>query len=124
MRRKIMGLTIHYTFSVKEDISAGVVRELVQRTAHYARKIGCAEVSEPLRVRRNQDIAPLFFRVGKPKDQFYATAAPERGWLVRVSPGAGCETAKFGLCEYPSRILYGDRQVSTGLKVGWQFRSF
>src|SRR5437867_2108833 len=119
-----MGLTIHYTFSVKENISAGVVRELVHRAAHYARKIGCAEVGDLLRVRQNQDIAPLFFRVGRPKDQCYAAAAPERGWLVQVWPGAGCETASFGLCQYPRRISYGDRQVSTGFKDGWQFRSF
>jgi len=119
-----MGLTIHYTLSVKADISSGVVRELVRRTAQYARKIGCAEIGGLLRAERHPDGAALFFRVGKPKDDCYAAAAPEGGWLVHVWPGAGCETARFGLCQYPRQILFGDGSVSTGFKGGWQFRGF
>ena len=41
-----MGLTIHYKLAVAEKLSSAVVRELVQRAAHYARKIGCAEAGE------------------------------------------------------------------------------
>lgn len=58
-----MGLTIHYTLSVKENLSAGVVRELAQRTAHYARKIGCAAVGEPFRAEQGGNCAPLQFAI-------------------------------------------------------------
>lgn len=121
-----MGLTIHYTLSVKENLSAGVVRELARRTAQYARKIGCAEVSEPFRAEEGGNYAPLFFPIGKPKanGSSYSAAMPRRGWLVNVWPGAGCETAKFGLCQYPRRILFRGQNVPTGFKGGWQFHSF
>lgn len=41
-----MGLTIHYELSVSENLKVAVVRELVQRVAHYVEKIGCAEVGQ------------------------------------------------------------------------------
>ncbi len=124
MRGKTVGLTIHYTLSAREDISGSVVRELVRRTAQFARKIGCVEVGGLLRAERNPDFAALFFRVGKPKDQCYAAAAPECGWLARVWPGAGCETATFGLCRYPRQIVFCGGSVPTGFTGGWQFRGF
>ncbi len=121
-----MGLTIHYTLSVKENLSAGVDRELARRTAHYARKIGCAEASEPYRAEAGGSYAPLFFEVGKPKsnDSFFNVVQPLRGWLVNVCPGAGCETTKLGLCQYPRRILFRGQPVPTGFEGGWQFHSF
>ena len=44
-----MGLTIHYKLSVTKYLASAVVRELADRTALYARKIGCAEVGEVVR---------------------------------------------------------------------------
>jgi hypothetical protein len=119
-----MGLTIHYTLSLKEEVSAAVVRELARRTADYARKIGCAEVGGLLRAEKHEDLATLFFKVGKAEDGFYSSAAPERGWLVQVWPGAGCETVKLGLCQYPRRILCQGGYAPTGFKGGWQLQSF
>jgi hypothetical protein len=125
-----MGLTIHYTLSVKADISLGVVRELVKRAAQYARKIGCAQVGELLRAEQEENHEPLFFPIGKRKtrgglrEQLCGAAVPTRGWLVHVWPGAGCETATFGLCQYPRRISYDRHYVSTGFKGGWRFQSF
>ena len=41
-----MGLTIHYKLAVARNLSVAVVRELAQRTALYAKKIGCEDVGE------------------------------------------------------------------------------
>ena len=119
--RKNMGLTIHYTLSLREELSAGVVRELVRRTGQFARKIGCAEVGGVLRAEKNGHLATHFFRV---TEDFYSTAEPERGWLIQVRPAAGCETARFGLCRYPRRILLRDGFASTGIKGGWRLQAF
>jgi hypothetical protein len=156
-----MGLTIHYTLSVKGNLSAGVVSELARRTAQYARKIGCANVSAPFRAEEDGNYAPLLFSIRKPKaneqrthscppvfglnelyqrtglsllhragferasqDDLFGAAMPLRGWLVNVWPGAGCESAKLGLCQYPRRILFRGQSVPTGFKGGWQFQSF
>jgi hypothetical protein len=116
-----MGLTIHYTLSLREEISAGVVHELVRRTGQFARKIGCAEVGGVLRAGKNGHLASHFFRVS---EDFYSFAAAESGWLIQILPGAGCEAVKLGLCQYPRQILLRDGFVSTGFKGGWQLQGF
>ena len=84
-----MGLTIHYKLAVAKNLTVAVVRELAQRTAHYARKIGCAEVSEVLRATDDEKFAPLFFHVGKLEDCCFGHVAPKRG----CSAGAGLPPA-------------------------------
>jgi hypothetical protein len=116
-----MGLTISYTLSLKEGVASGVVRELVRRTALYARKIGCAEVGRVLRADGREDLAPLGIFLGEPSRSFYTWVAPEHGWLVVVLPGAGCETASLGVCQYPRRVPYGDGYAPTGYRGGWRF---
>ena len=119
-----MGLTIHYTLSVKQDLPVGAIHEMAQRTADYARKIGCAEVSPLISAEENPDEAPLFMRVGKPAEGRYRAVLPWRGWLVNVWPGAGCETATLGLCQYPKWIEQESQSVPTKLDSGWRFHSF
>ncbi|HVM50989.1 MAG TPA: hypothetical protein VMU04_23375 [Candidatus Acidoferrum sp.] len=119
-----MGLTISYELALKAEVSPAVVRELVRRTAPYARKIGCAQVSGLLQAEKCEGLAPLLFSPRRAKDTFLSWVEPERGWLVQVSPGPGCETALFGLCQYPRRIGYGRGQAATGFRGGWWFRSF
>jgi hypothetical protein len=116
-----MGLTIHYTLSLREEISAGVVRELVRRTGQFAREIGCAEVGGVLRAEKHGHLATHFFRV---TEDFYSSAEPESGWLIQILPGAGCETVRLGLCQYPRQVLLRDGFVSTGIKGGWRLQSF
>ena len=60
-----MGLTIHYKLSVAENLSPAMVRELIQRTALYARKIGCAEVSEVMPAEADPIFSRLFVRCVK-----------------------------------------------------------
>jgi hypothetical protein len=119
-----MGLTIHYKLSVTKNLLVAVVRELTQRTAHYARKIGCAEVGEVMRATDDEKSAPLFFHVGKPEDGCFGHVAPKRGWLVEVWPGEGCESAIFGLCKYPSLVPFRAGSVSTGVEYPWQLKGF
>jgi len=119
-----MGLTIHYTLSARENLSGAVVRELAQRMARYARKIGCARVGHLLPAAEHEDFAPLFFRVGRPGEGCFACAAPALGWLVDVWPGEGCESATFGLCQYPRRITVRGKSIATGFRDGWSFHSF
>jgi hypothetical protein len=119
-----MGLTISYELALKAEVSPAVVRELVRRTALYARKIGCARVSSLLQAEKCEGLAPMFFSPRRAKGTFLAWVEPERGWLVQVSPGPGCETALFGLCQYPRRIDYGRGHAATGFRGGWWFRSF
>jgi hypothetical protein len=121
-----MGLTIHYRLSVAKNISPDGVRELVQRVAHYARKIGCAEVSEPLRPFREPVYSRLSVRAGRPEDGCFGFVPASEGWLVEVWPGEGCESAHFGLCQYPREAPYelrGQRGwVKTQYRRGWLFQ--
>lgn len=52
----------------------------------------------------------------------FGLVPPTRGWLVEVWPGEGCESATFGLCQYPRRIPFRAGSVATGYKGGWQLK--
>ena len=122
-----MGLTIHYKLAVAEKLSSAVVRELVQRAAHYARKIGCAEVGEDESVKADTPFTSLFVSVGREEDCCFGHVPAKRGWVVDVWPGEGCESAEFGLCQYPRRTPYRMSQfrtklVPTGFEGSWLFK--
>lgn len=121
-----MGLTIHYTLKLKADVSPGVVRELVRRTADYARKIGCKEVDAPRRAVGDDKTAPLFFDIGKHDKNGgrFGIATPRHGWVVKIWPGAGCEDVELGLCQYPRRVLIRGKYEPTGFPGGWQLQGF
>src|SRR5882672_4885390 len=119
-----MGLTIHYTLTVKQDLAAGPIYEMARRTTDYARKIGCAKVSKLISAEENPEEAPMFQRVGKPADGCWRVVLPWRGWLVNILPGAGCETATLGLCQYPQWLQVEGQSEPTGLHEGWRFHSF
>jgi hypothetical protein len=119
-----MGLTIHYKLSVEKNLAIAVVRELAERTARFAQKIGCEEVSDILRADGDVKCAPLFVSVGRPEDGCFGHVPPTRGWLVEVWPGKGCESATFGLCQYPRRIPYRAGSVATGFAGGWRLHGF
>ncbi len=119
-----MGLTINYKLSVPQNLSSAVVRELAARTALYARKIGCAEVDEVKRVKADTPFTTLLVEFGREEEDRYDTVPATRGWAVEVWPGKGCESALFGLCQYPRRMPFRAGSVPTGYKGGWQLRSF
>ena len=66
-----MGLTIHYTLSVKRGTTVRWLKNLLRRTQRLARKLGCADAGEILET--------------------------SESWLLEVWPGEGCETAVFGI---------------------------
>lgn len=122
-----MGLTIYYRLSVAKNLSPDVVRELVQRVALYARKIGCAEVGEPLRPFQEPVYSSLFVHAGREEDACFGSVPARAGWLVEVWPGEGCESAHFGLCQYAREAPYelGGQTgwVKTEYRRGWLFSS-
>jgi hypothetical protein len=119
-----MGLTINYKLSVLKNLSSAVVRELASRTALYARKIGCAEVGEVKRVTPDMPSTSLFVSVGREEDGRFDTVPAQRGWAVEVWPGKGCESALFGLCQYPRQVRFRAGSVPTGYAGGWQLSGF
>ena len=122
-----MGLTIYYRLSVAKNLSPEVVKELVERAAGYARKIGCAEVGEPMLAFREPVFSQLFVRAGREEDACFGQVPARAGWLVEVWPGEGCESAHFGLCQYPREAPYQlhgrTGWVKTEYRRGWLFKS-
>jgi hypothetical protein len=117
-----MGLTIRYKLAVAKNLSVAVVRELAQRTARYARKIGCVEVGEVESVKADTPFTSLFVSVGREEDCCFGHVPAKRGWVVEVWPGEGCESALFGLCQYPRRTPFRARSIPTGFEGGWLFK--
>jgi hypothetical protein len=121
-----MGLTIHYKLSVEKNLAVAVVRELAERTVRYAKKIGCAEVSEVESVAADTPFTSLFVRAGREEAGCFGLVPAKRGWVVNVNvwPGEGCESALFGLCQYPRRIPFRAGSVVTGFEGGWLLQGF
>lgn len=93
-----MGLSIAYTLATPHKVKAAVLRQLVERTAEFAKRIGCEEVGEPLAG------GPDHWKLWKLPDGSTTgePVAALEGWSLSVMPGEGCESANFGLCRYPS----------------------
>jgi hypothetical protein len=121
-----MGLAINYKLSAAENLSSAVVRELVSRARLYARKIGCAKTSDVTRVKPGAPNTSLFVRAGREEDCCFGFVPAKRGWGFETWPGRGCESAFFGLCQYPRRapfVLRGKRGFTpTDYKGGWLFK--
>jgi len=118
-----MGLTIHYELSLSRKPDLEIVRELVQRVARYAGTIGCAEVGQPAPAAGNDKSAGLFVQAGRPEEGCFGIVPPKDGWVVEVWPGEGCESAAFGLCEYPRLAPFRRGWVPTGFTRGWLLKS-
>jgi hypothetical protein len=117
-----MGLTIHYKLSVEKRLPVAAISELAERAALYAIKIGCVEVKKVARVNADTPFTSLFVRVGREEDCRFGLVPAKRGRVVEVWPGDGCESALFGLCQYPYRIPYCIPRIATGFEGGWLFK--
>src|SRR6266699_3571421 len=122
-----MGLTINYKLSTGKNHAPDIVRDWVERFARYAREIGCAEVSKLLRPFHEPVYSRLFVSVGREEDCCFGHVLAKEGWLVEVWPGEGCESAHFGLCQYPRHtpyVLHGkEGWAPTGYWRGWLYKS-
>jgi len=92
-----MGLTIHYTLSIKKGTTYGYLHDLLKSTARLARRIGCAHVGKVLHSTETDPTAPPFFETYPGNERRLAGGPGTHGWLVEVWPGEGCETATFGI---------------------------
>ena len=92
-----MGLTIHYTLTVKKDTTVRGVLALLKGTGRLARKIGCAHVGKVLHSIETDPTAPPFFETCPGRERRLAGGHGTHGWVLEVWPGEGCETAKFGI---------------------------
>lgn len=43
---------------------------------------------------------------------------------MEIWPGEGCESALFGLCQYPRRIPFRAGSIPTGFEGGWLLKGF
>jgi len=124
-----MGLTISYTLSATRRLDEEEVRQRVQRTARYARKIGCAHVGKVLRASESDPDAPEFFDSVAGRERRMFGGPRTRGWLVEIWPGEGCETITLGLCRrfhLVTRPLKGRRGLFLPQfePAGWQLDAF
>jgi hypothetical protein len=100
-----MGLTIHYTLSVKRGTTVRFVLNLLRATARCARKIGCAHVGKVLHSTETDADAPPFFDCAPGHERrLHGGGRGSNGWLLEVWPGEGCETVVFGILQH-RRIL-------------------
>lgn len=100
-----MGLTIHYTLSVKRGTTVRFVKTLLRHTQRLARRNGCAHVGKVLHSTESDPDAPPFFdSVPGRERRLHGGGSGTHGWLLEVWPGEGCETAVFGILQH-RRIL-------------------
>lgn len=100
-----MGLTIHYTLSVKRGTQIAWIKNLLHRTQRLARKNGCAHVGQVLHSAETDADAPPFFDCVPGRERrLHGGGRGTHGWLLEVWPGQGCETAVFGILQH-RRIL-------------------
>jgi len=92
-----MGLTISYTLSIPGKPAEAVLLQMVERTAEFARKVGCEEIHGP------NFGGPEHWKMWQLPDGATTgePVSPLEGWSVSVLQGEGCEHAAFGLCRYP-----------------------
>ncbi len=73
---------------------------------------------------RDTPYTQLFVSVGREEDCCFGQVSAKRGWVVVVWPGKGCESAEFGLCQYPRRIPFRAGSIPTGFEGGWLLTGF
>ena len=100
-----MGLTIHYTVSVKRGTTVRFIKNLLRRTQRLARKNGCAHVGKVLHSWESDPEAPPFFDCVPGRERrLHGGGSGSYGWLLEVWPGEGCETAVFGILQHQREL--------------------
>ncbi len=127
-----MGLTVHYQLRV-ETASSRAAKQIVNQLRERALMlpfdlVGPLEIVEtvPGSSPWDDDAPPLWLDsiedLCRGEDSY--DIPPLHGFAFTVIPGPGCESASFGLAEYPKTIVLDNgRRARTGL-TGWSWRSF
>ena len=110
----LMGLTIHYTLSVKKGTRVRFLLNVLRRMARRARKIGCSHVGKVIHSSESDPDAPPFFDCVPGRERRSHGGMGTRGWLLEVWPGEGCETAVFGVMQERKELARGK-----GNRRGW-----
>jgi hypothetical protein len=106
-----MGLTIHYSLSVKRGTTFRFLKNLLRQTQRLARKNGCAHVGKVLHSTETDPDAPPFFdSVPGRERRLHGGGSGTHGWLLEVWPGEGCETAVFGILQHRRTLPPKQRQ--------------
>ena len=117
-----MGLEIFYDLHTPKSWNQLRVRQTVAAARQHALSVGFQEVDK---IERNDPSHPRSMGVRRcPKDLTYLSADAVDGWFFRTWPGEGCETALFGLCKFPARVMSEGRSVAFGWGEGWHFHSW
>jgi hypothetical protein len=115
--KSAMGLTIHYTLSVKRGTLVRFITNLLRRTQRLARKNGCAYVGKVLHSTESDPDAPPFFDCVPGRERRLHGGGPgTHGWLLEVWPGEGCETAVFGILQHRREL------APRKYELGWMRR--
>jgi hypothetical protein len=141
IERKLMGLTIHYSFKAERD--EGRAREFIHALHQTAQDLPFKELGQVVELAGedcNPETCPKDLRwllvqatesvevkpKGKRQKQDWTTyydVVPSRLIAFDTWPGEGCEPSNYGLCQYP-RVIHTDRGLlKTGLS-GWRWSSF
>lgn len=123
-----MGLTIHYTITPRQPIDATEARRLIYAacaaTRRLVRRRGYSHVTRPKEA-DPEDIwlqGTILRKVDAYTTRSYSVP-PRLGGYFELTLGQDCETALFGLCEYPATLRLPDgRRLRTGLG-GWRFHA-
>lgn len=120
-----MGLAINYKLWAPESLPVRTLRGWLEQTRAFALKLGCKEVGPVEKVGpdfiwgRRSLTGPGPWGPETP----LCEVKPRRGYVVEIWPGDGCESAHFGLCQYPRQVrIYGDL-YRPAFAIGWTFRS-
>jgi len=133
-----MGLTIHY--SLKARGNEAHARKLIQALRQTAQDLPFKELGEVVELSGEQCNAdrreredPLRWLLiqaagsvelkSDHRGRCWVDATPSRLIAFTTWPGAGCEAANFGLCQYPATIRTSRGRVATRL-TGWRWSSF
>lgn len=95
-----MGLTIHYTLTVKRGTSVRWFKNLLHRTWRLALKSGCPLASKVLHSTESDPDVPEWFQVAPGNRSRLGGGPGTHGWLLEIWPGESCETALFGTLQH------------------------
>jgi hypothetical protein len=120
-----MGLTIHYTLSVREPLTSAEARALVGRARAFARESEAESVSPLIKVESDFPLAHEWLVL--PRSRGGAThvdVPPEAGHIFTVDLGGDCEALLLGLCRYPSTVKHRESELPTKVGGGWRLSYF